>query len=52
MVVISAGLFIIEPNEARVLLFFGKYRGTMRENGFLLDKPAFNKKKITDGKKS
>jgi len=48
MIVISAGLFIIEPNEARVLLFFGKYRGTMRENGFYWINPLLIKKKITE----
>jgi regulator of protease activity HflC (stomatin/prohibitin superfamily) len=28
------GLFILQPNEARVLVLFGRYVGTVRESGF------------------
>jgi len=42
-----AGFMQIEPNEARVLLFFGKYRGTVKENGFFWVNPFFSKKKLT-----
>jgi uncharacterized membrane protein len=28
------GFIIIYPNQSRVLTFFGKYVGTVRENGF------------------
>lgn len=28
------GLMEIEPNNARVMLFFGKYKGTITDNGF------------------
>ncbi|MCL1867432.1 MAG: SPFH domain-containing protein [Paludibacter sp.] len=41
------GFMQIEPNEARVLLFFGKYRGTVKENGFFWVNPFFSKKKLT-----
>ena len=27
------GFFILQPNEARVLVLFGKYRGTVRKAG-------------------
>jgi regulator of protease activity HflC (stomatin/prohibitin superfamily) len=37
----------IEPNEARVMLFFGKYEGTVKENGFYWVNPFYNKKKLT-----
>ncbi len=30
----SLGLFTLQPNEARVLVLFGKYVGTVREEGF------------------
>src|SRR5574341_2226665 len=30
----SFGLTIVNPNEARVLLLFGSYAGTLREPGF------------------
>jgi regulator of protease activity HflC (stomatin/prohibitin superfamily) len=42
-----AGFMRIEPNEARVLLFFGKYRGTTKENGFFWINPFYSKKKLT-----
>ena len=29
-----AGFMMLEPNESRVLVFFGKYRGTFYETGF------------------
>ncbi len=28
------GYFTLQPNEARVLILFGKYRGTVRQDGF------------------
>lgn len=42
-----AGFMRIEPNEARVMLFFGKYRGTVKENGFFWVNPFYSKKKPT-----
>lgn len=42
-----AGLFTNEPNNARVMIFFGKYKGTLKENGFFWVNPFFIKKKIT-----
>jgi len=41
------GLMIINPNESRVLTFFGKYVGTVKENGFLWVNPFFKKRKIS-----
>ena len=41
------GFMQIEPNEARVLVFFGKYKGTVKENGFFWVNPFFVKKKMT-----
>ncbi len=41
------GLFIVSPNEARVLTFFGKYIGTVRENGFWFANPLANKQTIS-----
>ncbi|MDO9173005.1 MAG: SPFH domain-containing protein, partial [bacterium] len=29
-----AGLFVVNPNEAAVVLLFGDYRGTVKQNGF------------------
>ena len=42
-----AGFMQIEPNEARVMLFFGKYEGTVKENGFFWVNPFYSKKKLT-----
>ncbi len=30
----AKGLFTLQPNEARVLVLFGRYRGTVRKDGF------------------
>ena len=42
-----AGLFIVNPNEARVLQFFGKYSGTVRDPGLRWANPFFAKRKIS-----
>jgi regulator of protease activity HflC (stomatin/prohibitin superfamily) len=42
-----AGFVHIEPNEAQVLIFFGKYEGTIKENGFFWVNPFYTKKKLT-----
>ena len=42
-----AGFMQIEPNEARVLIFFGKYKGTVKDNGFFWVNPLYAKKKLT-----
>jgi regulator of protease activity HflC (stomatin/prohibitin superfamily) len=44
---VVSGLTIIEPNEARVIVFFGKYRGTITDNGFFWINPFNERKKIT-----
>lgn len=31
---VAPGLFVVKPNEARVLVFFGRYIGSTREAGF------------------
>lgn len=41
------GFMMIEPNEARVMIFFGKYVGTQKENGFFWVNPFYTKKKLT-----
>ena len=42
-----AGLFIITPNHARVLVFFGKYMGTVKKDGFYWLNPFYQKKKVS-----
>jgi regulator of protease activity HflC (stomatin/prohibitin superfamily) len=41
------GFMQIEPNQARVMLFFGKYRGTVKDNGFFWVNPLYVKQKLT-----
>ena len=45
--VLFAGYMQIEPNEARVMIFFGKYEGTVKENGYFWVNPFYAKKKLT-----
>ena len=47
VLLLKFGLFQIEPNEARVMIYFGKYEGTIKQNGFYFCNPLYNKKKIT-----
>lgn len=41
------GLFIQEPNESRVMMFFGKYVGTCRQVGFFWANPFVTRRKIS-----
>lgn len=40
-IAIFAGLFTLEPNEARVLILFGSYKGTVRTQGFHFANPFY-----------
>lgn len=42
-----AGLFMVNPNEARVLQLFGKYVGTAKMEGLRWANPFYSKKKIS-----
>jgi len=41
------GFQAVPPNNARVMLLFGEYRGTIAETGFYWVNPFFSKKKIS-----
>ena len=41
------GFVIVNPNESSVLVLFGKYKGTIRENGFYWVNPFFTKTKYS-----
>jgi regulator of protease activity HflC (stomatin/prohibitin superfamily) len=45
--VLLGGFFTLQPNEARVLILFGEYRGTVRESGFYWTNPFMTKLKIS-----
>jgi regulator of protease activity HflC (stomatin/prohibitin superfamily) len=42
-VILLIGHFTIQPNEARVLILFGGYRGTVRESGFYWANPFYSR---------
>ena len=46
-VLCTNGFVKLEPNEAMVLLFFGKYRGTFTQDGFYWVNPLLSKKKVS-----
>ena len=45
--IVSFGFLLIEPGEARVMLFFGKYRGTFSQSGYYWCNPFYSVKKIS-----
>jgi regulator of protease activity HflC (stomatin/prohibitin superfamily) len=42
-----AGLFIVNPNEAKALVLFGTYKGTVKKDGFWFANPFMTKKAIS-----
>ncbi len=44
---IFKGFIMVQPNNSRVLLLFGKYVGTINKNGFYWVIPFYTKKKIS-----
>lgn len=44
---LAPGFLLVNPNESRVLLLFGDYRGTVKKNGLFWVNPFFTKKKIS-----
>ncbi len=45
--VLTPGFFIVNPNESRVLILFGRYRGSVRHNGFFWTNPFTVKKQVS-----
>ena len=41
------GFYMLEPNQAAVLALFGKYVGTVKENGLRWNNPFFSAKKVS-----
>lgn len=46
-IIMLCGYIMLEPNESRVLLFFGKYRGTFYDTGFWWINPFMSAKKLS-----
>jgi len=47
VILILIGFIMVQPNNSRVLLLFGKYIGTVKKNGFFWVNPFYTKKKIS-----
>ncbi len=45
--IIAPGFIMVQPNGSRVLLLFGKYIGTIKQNGYYWVNPFYSKKKIS-----
>lgn len=46
-IIFSCGFAMLEPNEAKVLTFFGKYVGTFRKTGFYWINPFMTAKNVS-----
>jgi len=46
-VLVLPGLVIVNPNESKVLILFGKYVGTVKQDGFFWVNPLTVKKKVS-----
>lgn len=46
-VVMLAGLFIVNPGDAKALVLFGDYKGTVKRAGFWFANPFLTKKRIS-----
>jgi len=47
ILIIASGFTVINPNESRVLTFFGRYVGTVTMNGFVWTVPVTQKQKVS-----
>jgi regulator of protease activity HflC (stomatin/prohibitin superfamily) len=47
VILIAPGFFVINPNTSRVMLLFGAYKGTLKENGFFWVNPFYMKHPIS-----
>lgn len=41
------GFFIVNPNSSKVMVLFGAYKGTVRENGFFWTNPFYTRQRIS-----
>ena len=46
-VLLAPGFLAVDPNQCYVLVLFGAYKGTIKDNGFLWVNPFFVKKKFS-----
>jgi len=46
-IILLFGFYTVQPNTARVMIFFGSYKGTFKETGFFWAHPFIQKKKLS-----
>lgn len=46
-ILLASGITIVQPNQAKVLLFFGRYMGSIRESGLFLTVPLTKRRTIS-----
>jgi regulator of protease activity HflC (stomatin/prohibitin superfamily) len=46
-ILVLPGFFTLQPNKAMVLILFGAYKGTVKDNGFFWVNPFMTKQKIS-----
>ena len=47
IILVIRGFFIVNPNGSKVLVLFGAYKGTVRENGFFWTNPFYTRQRIS-----
>lgn len=47
IILVARGFFIVNPNSSKVLVLFGAYVGTVRENGFFWTNPFHSRERIS-----
>lgn len=46
-ILLAPGFIAVDPNQSYVLVLFGAYKGTLKDNGFLWVNPFFTKRKFS-----
>ena len=46
-IIALVGLYMVEPNQAAVVSLFGKYVGTVKDNGLRWNNPFYGKRKVS-----
>ncbi len=47
LLIILPGFFLVNPNDSKILLLFGEYKGTVKDNGFFWANPLMGKQKVS-----
>ncbi|MFT6502377.1 MAG: regulator of protease activity HflC (stomatin/prohibitin superfamily) [Crocinitomicaceae bacterium] len=47
IVLIIKGFFTVNPNSSKVMVLFGAYKGTVRDNGFFWSNPFYTRQRIS-----